>query len=211
MELSVMELTFTQHDALTELINIGYGRAASALSELTGHRVTLEVPRITVHPMEQVAPLVAQLVSGEVTSVSQAFSGAVAGHAYMMMDNKSALVLSRLLSDDPSLLGSFDASRREIITEVGNIVLNACLGVFGNLLQMQVTFAVPRLQVTEIGEVLQSMATESGELHYGLLIHTHFYLRDSAVTGYLIIILGVTSLERMLREVDDWELRQTTR
>ena len=35
-----MELTSSQHDALTELINIGYGRAAGALSELTGYRIT---------------------------------------------------------------------------------------------------------------------------------------------------------------------------
>ena len=39
---------------------------------------------------------------------------------------------------------NLDASGREVITEVGNIVLNACLGVFGNLLKVQVTFAVPR-------------------------------------------------------------------
>ena len=30
---------------------------------------------------------------------------------------------------------SIDASAREVITEVGNILLNACLGTFGNLLK----------------------------------------------------------------------------
>ena len=35
-----MELTLEQQDALTELINIGYGRAAGALSDLTGYRTS---------------------------------------------------------------------------------------------------------------------------------------------------------------------------
>ena len=34
-----MELTAVQQDALVELLNIGFGRAAASLSQLTGHRV----------------------------------------------------------------------------------------------------------------------------------------------------------------------------
>ena len=47
-----MELTTAQHDALVELLNIGFGRAAASLSQLTGHRVLLEVPQVSVHPIE---------------------------------------------------------------------------------------------------------------------------------------------------------------
>ncbi len=119
------------------------------------------------------------------------------------------MALSRLLSDDDSLLGSFDANGREIITEVGNILLNACLGVFGNLLKVQVTFAVPRLQVAGVGKVLQSIIVQEEELQYGLMIHTRFHLRASDVAGYLIIVLGITSLDKMLRELNNWEIRQT--
>ena len=34
-----MELTALQQDALVEVINIGFGRAAASLSKLTGQRV----------------------------------------------------------------------------------------------------------------------------------------------------------------------------
>jgi chemotaxis protein CheC len=204
-----MELTVPQKDALTELINIGYGRAAGALSELTGYRVTLEVPRITMHKIDQIAPLLERLVDGEVASVNQVFSGPISGNALLLLDEKAAMALSRLLSDDDSLLGSFDANGREIITEVGNILLNACLGVFGNLLKVQVSFAVPRLQVAGVSSVLHSITVQEEELQYGLMIHTRFHLRASNVTGYMIIVLGITSLDRMLRELGNWEIRQT--
>ena len=50
-----MKLTAVQEDALIELLNIGFGRAAASLSQLTGHRVLLEVPQVTIHPVEEVS------------------------------------------------------------------------------------------------------------------------------------------------------------
>ncbi len=203
-----MELTFAQKDALTELINIGYGRAAGALSELTGYRITLEVPKVALHPINEIGPMLSRVVSGEVASVNQVFSGPIAGNALLLLDERSARMLSELLTDEVPKAGEFDASSREIITEVGNILLNACLGVFGNLLQVQVTFAVPSLRVEGVDSVLQSITVADEELSYALMIHTRFRLRASNVTGYLVIILGITSLDRMLVELEKWEQRQ---
>lgn len=203
-----MELTSLQQDSLTELINIGYGRAAAALSDLTGHRIILEVPQVAMHPINELTPLLSRFVNGEVASVNQVFSGPVAGNALLLMDEPSALTLSRLLMDEPTDGSRFDLGAREIITEVGNIVLNACLGVFGNLLRVQVTFAVPRLRVDAVESVLSSITVDDEELRYALMIHTRFRIKGSNVTGYLVIILGITSLDRMLEELENWAERQ---
>jgi chemotaxis protein CheC len=207
-----MELTLPQQDALTELINIGYGRAAGALSELTGYRITLEVPNVSMHEISEIAPLLGDVLQGEVASVNQMFSGPISGTAMLLLDERSALMLTHLLGDERGTMRTeMDASSREIITEVGNILLNACLGVFGNLLHVHVSFAVPRLHVESVQHVLESVNVESDEkLRYGLMIHTRFRLRASNVTGYLVIILGITSLDRLLRELENWENRQTS-
>ena len=101
-----------------------------------------------------------------------------------------------------------DAEGREVISELGNIILNACLGVFGNLLHVQFSFAVPRLQVESVQAILRSSTVQERGLKQALMIHTRFHLRDSNITGYLIIILGVTSLDRLLTELKNWEERQ---
>jgi hypothetical protein len=49
-----MQLTPLQEDGLVELLNIGFGRAAAPLSQLTGHRVLLDVPEVSVHQIEEV-------------------------------------------------------------------------------------------------------------------------------------------------------------
>ena len=205
-----MELTPKQADALTELINIGYGRAASALSELTGFRVSLEVPRVAIEDIPGIAPKLATVMTGEIASVNQVFAGSISGNAMLLLSQESALVLSRLFDDDRSLNRGFDSSAREVVTEIGNILLNACLGVFGNLLQVQVSFAVPRLQVETIHDLLRSVTVNANDrLSHGLMIQTRFNLRASDVSGYLVIILGITSLDRLLRELSLWEERQT--
>lgn len=203
-----MELTTTQQDSLTELINIGYGRAAAALSDLTGHRITLEVPQVAIHEIDEMTSMLVEVVHGEVASVNQIFSGPIGGNALLLLDEPAALMLSGLLTDTEKTGDTLDANAKEIITEVGNIVLNACLGVFGNLLQVHVTFSVPRLRVDAVAAILQSIMVEQKELRYALMIHTRFYLRAGNVSGYLVIILGITSLDRLLEEIGRWESRQ---
>ena len=73
---------------------------------------------------------------------------------------------------------------------------------------MQVSFAVPRLHVESVSGVLNSITVAHEELHYALMIQTSFHLRASDVSGYLVIILGVTSLDRLLQELEGWERRQ---
>lgn len=204
-----MELTSTQKDGLTELINIGYGRAAGVLSELTGYRISLEVPQVTIHDIEVIAPMLEKILRTPVASVNQVFSGPVSGSALLILDGPSALAMSRLLGDDKYTPSELDTNAKEIITEVGNIVLNACLGVFGNLLQVQVNFAVPHLAIDRVGRVLELVTEQSKEpLKYGLMIHTRFQVKAADVTGYLVIVLGVTSLDRLLLELKNWEERQ---
>jgi len=203
-----VELTPIQHDALIELLNIGFGRAAAALSELTGHRVLLEVPQVSVHPIDELNTALRQVVAEEVASVHQIFSGPVAGDALLILDHSAAGMLKELLTSEPPLPLPIDASAREVLTEVGNILLNACLGTFGNILHVQVSFSVPHLNLDTLQQVMRSLLINREGLRYALVVHAGFKLRDAEVRGYLVIVLSVASLDRLLRAVEDWEQRQ---
>ena len=200
-----MELNALQQDALIELLNIGFGRAAASLSQLTGHRVLLEVPKVTIHPVDEVPRALESVVSSDVASVHQIFSGAVAGDALLMLDQNGASILKELLTNEPALPLSIDASAREVITEVGNILLNACLGTFGNILNVQVTFSVPHLTLESVGAILESLRVHSEGVRYALVVHAGFKVRDTEIRGYLVIVLSVASLDRLIREVEVWE------
>ena len=204
-----MDLTSVQQDALVELINIGFGRAAASLSKLTGHRVQLQVPEITMCPIEQMATHLRPLLQNEeVASVHQIFSGPVEGDALLVLDQSSAAILKELLTNEPALPLEIDRSAREVLTEIGNILLNACLGTFGNLLKVQVSFSVPHLSLETLEGIVGSIAVGRQGLRYALIVHAAFRLRDSSLTGYLVIVLGVASIERLIRALESWEEEQ---
>jgi chemotaxis protein CheC len=200
-----MVLTTEQKDALAELINIGFGRAAASLSRLTGHRVQLEVPQVMMCPVGELGDSLRPYIDGEIASVHQVFSGPVGGDALLVLDQRSAGILKELLTSEPALPLSIDASAREVIAEVGNILLNACLGMFGNLLKVQVSFAVPHVTLEGLESVVQSVIVEREGLRYALIVHAGFRLKNSSVTGYLIIVLSVASIDRLIRAIDIWE------
>ena len=203
-----MDLTPAQQDALIELLNIGFGRAAASLSQLTGHRVVLDVPEVSIHPMSSLRDALSRVVRDQVASVHQIFSGPVEGDALLILDHTAAGILKQLLTDEPALPLPVDASAREVLTEVGNILLNACLGTFGNILHVQVSFSIPQLTLDTLHGVLQSLLINREGMRYGLLVHAGFRLRDAAVTGYLVIVLSVASLDRLLKAVEEWEQTQ---
>lgn len=207
---SLMQLTEANQDALTELVNIGYGRAADSLSQLTRRRISLEAPQTAIHEIARAIILLRALMPDEVASVHQVFSGVVSGQAMLLLDRPAAVTLnSLLLGDAPPGAGDLRQAEREVLTEVGNIVLNACLGVFGNVLRVQMTFSVPHFNLDNIEDILRSATARNQDLQYALMIHTRFRVAGSNVCGYLMLVLGVTSLSRLREELDTWEHRQT--
>lgn len=194
-----MKLADAQEDALKELINIGYGRAAAALSQLTGARVLLEAPRLSLFEINELGAELNRTFSTGVTAVNQTFSGPITGNALLLLDGSSAYRLAALVVNE-SEPGDVD----DTVAEIGNILLSACLGVFGNLLQLQITFTLPDIKVTKVDQLLRSIAIGREQLTHALLVHTQFGVRNSNVKGYLGIILGVASIERLFHAVENW-------
>lgn len=203
-----MQLTPRQSDALGEFINIGFGRAAASLSRLTGHRVQLEAPHVSLCDIAALAAELRPFVEGDLASVHQVFGGPVSGDALLVLDERSAGLLKELLTNEPALPLAIDASAREVIVEVGNIVLNACLGMFGNLLQVQVSFSVPHVTLEALETVLGSLTVEREGIRYALVVRSAFRLRHGSVTGHIIIVLGVGSITRLIGAVERWEQGQ---
>src|SRR5204862_973817 len=125
--------------------------------------------------------------------------------ALLILDHGAAGSLKELLTNEPALPLPIDASAREVLTEVGNILLNACLGTFGNLLHVQVSFSVPHLSLDTLHQVMQSLLINSEGLRFALVVQAGFKLKDAEVTGYLVIVLSVASLDRLIRAVEQWE------
>jgi chemotaxis protein CheC len=183
-------------DALTELFNIGLHRAAASLSDLTNQRVIVDLPRLWVCPVADLNGALSNLVEGELATVHQIFGGVVSGDAVLLLEYERAAELAKVMTDGQVAAGgTLDLSAREVLTEVGNIVLGACLSAFGNILKVSVTFAVPRIHIESLDGLLRSLHVESDEVQYAMIATTRFRLSGTEVGGYLIIVIGLNSLQ----------------
>lgn len=197
-----MQLTETQKDTLTEIVNIGFSRTAASLAELTGHRVALDVPEVTIHPIHELASTLEKIAPSRFASVHQVFKGQVSGDAMLLLSLDGASLLTSLLTNQPiTRQAPLDESAREVLAEVGNILLNACLATFGDILKVRVSFSVPRVELDVLDAMLNTLNVDAEELHYALVITAKFRVRESTIEGCLIIVLGVSSLDRLLEAV----------
>jgi len=195
-----MTVSRVDHDALTELFNIGLHKAAAALSELTGQRILVDLPRLWVCPIAETHARLRDLMEGELATVHQVFMGSMTGDAVLVLEYENASRLAALLTKgDVGRDGRLDQSAREVLTEVGNVILSSCLSAFGDMLRVSVTFAVPRIHVESLDGLLRSLKVKDDEMHYTLLAATRFRLSEGEVGGYLMIAVGIASLELITR------------
>jgi chemotaxis protein CheC len=199
-----MELTPLQKDALTELINIAFSRTAASLSELTNNRVDLDAPEVHIEPIASLDSALTRFVRGDVATVHQVFFGALGGDALLVLNHDGAVKLVELLTGPEGSSKRLSASGKEVLGEVGNILLNACLGAFGNLLQIRLGFTVPRLNIEDLGTFLRSIVIDKDELQYALVVGARFRVRVTEVTGCLILVLGIASMQLLSNAVDRW-------
>lgn len=194
-----MDITATQIDALSEVINIGAGRAANALSMLVSQRVHLEAPDVKIFPVADLESVLAALTDQELVNVHQIFRGKLSGDAMLLMDSGSASILADMLSGREGHAHPLEAADRETLVETGNILLNAFMGSFGNLLKVHITFTVPHLQLESLKDILNMLAVGNSYVEYALVVKIRFRLSRGNVSGYVIIVMGLQSIEAMFK------------
>jgi chemotaxis protein CheC len=194
-----MLLTEVEQDAISELINIGFGRAANALSILVGQRVLLDTPDVAILPLLEMQTALSVLADRDMVTVHQVFSGKLAGDMVMLLDIDSASVLVDLLDGGAGQIHPLSDEDQEAIAETGNIILNAFCGSFGNLLRVHINFTVPHLRRESVQQMLESFQDEEKDMQYALIVRINFRLIEGEVSGFVVIVMGIQSLEAVLQ------------
>jgi chemotaxis protein CheC len=197
-------LTEYQRDILTETVNIGFGRAAASLSILVGQKVVLDVPQISILSIHDLSGVMSSMYS-DLAAVEQQFSGGLHGDVVLIMDLDVASVFIDLLSGGPGVSRQLTFSDREALLEVGNILLNAYIGSFGNLLKTQVNVSIPLLHMHSL-EKLLTMIEDEGKNPYVLLVKTKFLLNNGSVVGHVALIIEADSLDDLFQSIESSSL-----
>lgn len=203
------ELAELRRDALKELINIGFGFSVASLAQLLKVQIEISVPSVRIVQPEEIGnvlikPLVAE--HGEVTLVQQMFQGDFHGETVLAFPGRHTVTsLVRMLAEDSGFRPEMEIDKLEIevLLELSNIVIGACLGKLAGLLKTTISFRAPRMFRRHI--TLESM--EDGinpTKNEALLIQTSFRVAEREVTGYLLIFLPSDCLDWLFKTVDEF-------
>jgi chemotaxis protein CheC len=186
-------------DALREAGNMGAGRAATALSQMLGRPVSMDVPSASVLPLEQLsAPL-----GGPEALVGATYfrvHGDAPGRLLLMLGEKSlATVLTALLGRVPAAGQPLDLEAQSALKELGNILCSQYLNALADFLGFPLLPSVPSLAIDMAGSVLQSVAADAAESGaQALVIEARFRQSGQEVPMFLYYLPEPGSLETML-------------
>lgn len=178
-------------DVLTETLNIGVGRAAEALSDMLGDEIRLQVPELEFLQRGVVLDNLRGGVNDQVAGIVQNFSGSMSGRALLLFPNDDALRLVRLLLQDETPLESITEMEREALAEVGNIILNACLATFSDLLKAEIETDIPQFRQTSLSDLI---GDTDDHLDAWLVLRMGFWVDRHPIAGFLSFVLTGTTV-----------------
>ncbi len=183
-------LTPYQVDALTELINIGVGKAAGMLNQILEAHVQLQVPAIKIFPYTNMRDVLQEIVSTSLSVVKLAFKGPFSGTALLAFPPDSASNLVNLLTGElPEHAEDFDSIRVGALTEVGNIVLNGVMGSLSNILQEHLTYSIPDYVEDSLERLLQENNADAESTI--ILARTELAIEQLEIHGNVLLLFRV--------------------
>ncbi|GAC1347351.1 MAG: hypothetical protein NVSMB18_32070 [Acetobacteraceae bacterium] len=192
-----------ERDALTELVNIGVSRAASALRNMVGRQVLLSVPAIEIIDHSDAAALINEREAGDLVAVRQSFLGAFSGRAMLIFPRANSLELVRAVMGDEASAAEVAEMEQEALAETGNIILNNCLGTMANMLRQSLTMTLPEVKYSKAPELFDPETTASDD-GLVLFLYINFSVMDRDIRGYIAMLLNLQSMNALKLLVRDF-------
>ena len=215
----MIALTELEHDALLEIFNIGVGQAAAAMSGIVNEEVTMSVPSISFLSRGDAAQLLDEAhrnnaaggggnssgnhASGErICGVSQHYEGAFSTEALLMFPEFKSLEIVRLMVGEAVPLAELTGMEQEAMSEIGNIILNACVGTLANIFEHELQGSLPVYHLGTSDEILDATGTRADTVV--MMLHIDFILQKHQIHGYVAFILDITALTDLKGQIDSY-------
>ena len=200
----MFDLNEIQHDALVEIFNIGVGQAAAAMGGIVNEEVTMSVPAISFLNRSQAASMLNNEDARRICGVSQHYEGAFKTEAILMFPEDKSLDIVRLMVGEEIPLQELTEMEQEAMSEIGNIILNSCVGTLANIFGRELKGSLPTYRVGTSEDIIGTGDQADALV---LMLHIDFILEKHQIHGYVAFLLDVTALHDLKEQVDQYIAR----
>ena len=196
------DLTPNQLDAMREIGNIGAGNTATALSQIVNKKIDMNVPQVSIVPIEEVP----ELVGGPdalIVAVFLRVYGKAPGSILFLMPKENAFYLADDLMGRPhGTTQTLDEMDVSALKEVGNILAGSYLNAFFHFTSLSMLPSIPSLAIDMAGAVLNIVLVQLGQMgDHAMVIETKFLAEDDSINGHFFLVPDPGSLATIVKAV----------
>ncbi|MBU0549116.1 MAG: chemotaxis protein CheC [Candidatus Omnitrophica bacterium] len=201
-----LNLSTEQLDALKEIGNIGAGNSATALSQLLGRKVNINVPQVRLLQLGKLSEI---SIMGKVSGISIAISlkilGKLKGGMLVLFPQKSALSMIDILTKRK--IGStevFNLEDESALSESSHIICCSYLNAVGQFLNLyQLIPSISATSIDRIDKLAKVMIKRfiKDDASYILPIENRMLIEGTELDLLVIFLLEVESLNKILKTV----------
>lgn len=195
-------LTPNQLDALREIGNVGAGNSATALSQVINKKIDMNVPKVSLIPIEEVPDLVGGPDSLIVAIFLRVY-GKAPGNILFLMPKKNAFFLVDDLMGRPhGTTQTLDAMDESALKEIGNILTGSYLNSFFHFTNISMIPSIPSLAIDMAGAILNVVLVQLGQMgDHAMVIETKFLAEDDSVNGHFFLVPDPGALGTLVKAV----------
>ena len=183
---NLVELNEDEKDCLQELMNIAYGSATAAISEILDAFATLNIPNIQIIPAKSLKTYLKEelKLKNEQYVSTQLLNGSIAGENLFLMNSQSATNLAREFDVPEGEIN--DNELFDIVLEITNILSSATIGRLAQELDTVVSFEPPSIQKIESVDKLDNNLLN----HYEqiIIISTDLSFEDQKIHAEFLLL-----------------------
>ncbi|OGS24933.1 MAG: hypothetical protein A2297_04095 [Elusimicrobia bacterium RIFOXYB2_FULL_48_7] len=182
-------------DILKEIINIGTGHAATALSRFINKPVSVRVPDISVALVSRIP----ELLGGADLKVRGFYfklTGDITGGIFQYFPEETAGQLADALLHDISQKD--DEMKKSALMELANITTNSYINAIADMIESKIYISVPFYSADMLGAVIDFLLIEISETtDYALLMETIIEIDGTEISGRFIFMPDILSFNKL--------------
>jgi len=188
-------------EALTEIFNIGAGRAASSLSSVVASAVRLSVPRVELYRIADLDIDALGIGRKQLGAVVQSYSGPFDAQAMLLFPEENALEIVRDMLGSTMSVEELSELEQETMCEVGNIILNACLSAMADVLGVSFEATLPSYTIESLDKLIHRSIKHPAQ-PLMLVLNIDMLIEKRNTRGFLAFLLSYPSLEMLMAHID---------
>ena len=198
MKLLASEFHHNLREAFVEIINIGLGKAAAGLSDITERPVIISAPSLEIFDPGTLAQ-VKELEPITSIRINQVFSGEkISGHGLLVFSKSGAMRLAVMLMGEPREQDAFGPIEQMALLETGNIMIGSVVGTLANMLQTHLHYDLPVLQMKGINGVIDLVSDIiAPDKSFIILVRATLSIGEEDISGYFILLFEENSFNAL--------------